>query len=67
MKVIQTIDTIAKAVVGAGGLAITALQPIYGSDKWYVAAIAAYGALSIYFTKNLTADVTVNSSQQTHQ
>jgi len=50
---LSTIDTIAKAVMGAGGLAITALQPVYGADHWYVAVVAVYGALGIYFTKNL--------------
>jgi hypothetical protein len=52
-KTFTTIDTVAKAVMAAGGLAITALQPLYGADKWYVAAIAVYGALGVYFTKNL--------------
>jgi hypothetical protein len=53
MKVLSTIDNIAKAIVGAGGLAITALQPTFGADKWFVGAVAVYGAISIYFTKNL--------------
>jgi uncharacterized membrane protein YccC len=50
---LSAIDTIAKAVMAAGGLAITALQPLYGAEHWYVAAIAVYGALGVYFTKNL--------------
>ena len=52
-KTLSTIDNIAKAIIGSGALAITALQPIYGHDKSFVAAVAVYGAISIYFTKNL--------------
>jgi hypothetical protein len=50
---LSTLDTIAKTVMSAGALAITALQPIYGADKWYVAVVAVYGSLGVYFTKNL--------------
>jgi hypothetical protein len=53
MKTLAAIDSVAKAVMAAGGLAITALQPIYGADKWYVGVVAVYGALGVYFTKNL--------------
>jgi uncharacterized membrane protein YdfJ with MMPL/SSD domain len=67
-KTVMYADTIAKAIVGSGALIITALQPIYGGDTSFVAAVAVYGALSIYFTKNLgTSIVTVDSSQETHQ
>jgi hypothetical protein len=54
VKILNAADSIAKAIMAAGGLAITALQPTYGADKWYVAAVAVYGALGVYFTKNLS-------------
>lgn len=75
-KTLSFADSVAKAVVGSGALIITALQPIYGGDKSFVAAVAVYGALSIYFTKNLGTvnnvntnmeNVTVDSSQEPHQ
>lgn len=57
MKTLAIIDQIAKAVMAAGGLAITALAPLYGAAKWYVAVVAVYGALGVYFTKNLGTEV----------
>lgn len=52
-KTLAKIDSVAKAVMAAGGLTITALEPAYGGHKWYVAVVAVYGALGVYFTKNL--------------
>ncbi len=52
-KMLSIMDQIAKTVMAIGALSIIALAPVYGSDKWYVAVVAVYGALGVYFTKNL--------------
>jgi hypothetical protein len=50
---VSAFDKAAKAFVASGALAITALQPVYGHSRWFVAAVAGYGALSTYFARNL--------------
>lgn len=49
---LSRIQTVAKAIIGAAGLAITALQPIYGGHHWFVALTAVYGGLAIYLVRN---------------
>jgi len=55
MKTITSILNIAKTIMTATGGALIALQPVYGSQHWYTAALVAYGALGVYFADNTKA------------
>jgi len=55
MKTITAVLNIAKTIMTATGGALIALQPVYGSQHWYTAALVAYGALGVYFADNTKA------------